>query len=98
MYKRQAQPVHEMEVITINNTETRTDEIPQVEPEVEVMVSDQPDKTTEGARMESMMMRMMEQMTRNNDSLNKNIESLKENHRDLNKNMESINKNMESLK
>ena len=38
----EAQPTDEMEVITVNNVETSTDETPHVEPEIEVTVDNQP--------------------------------------------------------
>ena len=101
----EAQPVPEMEVITINNIETSTDEIPQVELEMEVRVSDQPDKPSEEARWDHMMRMMMEQF----GQIKEDSRSLREDGRKsraenkksielLNKNMESINKNMEALK
>ena len=74
-----------------------------IEPEIEVTVDNQPrrpeelpqpNKPTEGTRMENMMMRMMEQMTKNNDSMNKNMETLKEDGR---KSREENQRNIEVL-
>ena len=57
----ETQPIHKMEVITINNIENRPEETPQVEPEVEVIVGERPDKPSEEARWDNMMRMMMEQ-------------------------------------
>ena len=56
-----------MEVITINNIETRTDETPHVEPEMEIIVDNQP-KQAEGVAQsgetafQEWMRRMMESL------------------------------------
>ena len=107
----ETQPTHEMEVITINNIETRPEETPHVEQEVEVRVDNQP-RQTEGVTQsgetafQEWMRRMMESLKEDNrtlkeDSLKNNKkmeETLNRNNNSLNKNIESISKNMESLK
>ena len=99
VYKRQdtyeAQPTDEMEVITINNIETSTDEIPHVEPEKELIVSDQPDRPSEEARWDHMMRMMMEQFGQVKEDGKKSHKKLNDS---MNKTTESINKNIESLK
>ena len=101
----EAQPTDEMEVITINNIETSTEEIPHVEPEKELIVSDQPDRPSEEARWEAMMKIMMEQFgqvkednrTLREDS-QKNMEALQEDGKKSHKKLNDLmNKNMEAL-
>ena len=88
--------------------ETRTDETPHVEPEMEIIVGDRPDRQSEEARWDHMMRMMMEQFGQVNsnftkinenskrdiESLNKNIESMRE---DLNKKIDSTHKSMDTL-
>ena len=117
MYKRQiqrdtedyeAQPIHEMEVITINNIETQPGETPQVEPEIDMRVDNRP-RRPEGLPQPGdmnffeMMRTMMEDNQRKmEETANKNHESLKEDGRkspaENQKNIELLNKNIESMK
>ena len=78
----EAQPIHEMEVITINNIETRPEETPQVEPEVDMRVDNRP-RRPEGITQPGdmsifeMIRTMMEDNQRKREeTANKNHESL----------------------
>ena len=97
----EAQPVPEMEVITINNIELSTDETPQVEPEVDIRVNNPPTQREQTSQVgmadfQGWMMRVM--MELKEDGKKSQAENQKKMEETMNKNTESINKNMESLK
>ena len=88
-----------MEVITINNIETRPEETLHVEPEVEVRINNQPRQPERPAPSGDISLQdIMRAIVENN----KNFELLKEDGKksraENQKNVELLNKNIESMK